>query len=63
MGHKKPPGKKKYGRWRARKRLELYYEREAEVNQRWKRQWQSRFKHWLIMRSFARNLIKCGRII
>ena len=35
MGRKKPPGENKYGRCRARKRLELYYQREAETNQRW----------------------------
>ena len=35
MGRKKPPGENKHGRCRARKRLELYYQREAQVNQKW----------------------------
>ncbi len=35
MGCKKPPGKNKHGRCRARKRLELYYQREAQANKKW----------------------------
>ena len=34
MGRKKPPGENKHGRRRARKRLELYYQREAQANQK-----------------------------
>ncbi len=34
MGRKKPPGENKHGRRRARKRLELYYQREAEANKK-----------------------------
>ncbi len=35
MGHQKPPGENKHGRHRARKRLELYYQREAQANKKW----------------------------
>ncbi len=35
MGGKKPPGKNKHRRCRARKRLEFYYQRESEANKKW----------------------------
>ena len=35
MGRKKPLGENKHGRRRARKRLELYHQREAQANQKW----------------------------
>jgi hypothetical protein len=34
MGCKKPPGGNKHGRCRARKRLELYYQREVHANKK-----------------------------
>ena len=34
MGRKKQPGENKHGRRRARKRLELYRQREAQANQK-----------------------------